>query len=82
MLPTKASVATSDRLLITTKPKVGPVIDLASSLAQVIDALLKILRQILEQRRWKLTQMVIERVRQCFLFNCLLLLILYSWLLI
>ncbi|XP_044475845.1 uncharacterized protein LOC123203525 [Mangifera indica] len=62
MLPTKASVAASDRLLITTKPEVGPVIDLASSLAQVIDALLKILRQILEQRRWKLTQMVIERV--------------------
>lgn len=65
-VPIKTSVATSDRLLITTEPEVDPVIDLASLLADVIDAVLKVFRQILERRPWKLIQMLIERVRLCF----------------
>ncbi|KAJ0025046.1 hypothetical protein Pint_08891 [Pistacia integerrima] len=60
-VPIKTSVATSTRMLITTGPKVDPVIDLASLLADVIDAVLKVLRQILERRPWKLIQMLIER---------------------
>ncbi|KAJ0087474.1 hypothetical protein Patl1_09073 [Pistacia atlantica] len=60
-VPMKTSVATSNRMLITTGPKVDPVIDLASLLADVIDAVLKVLRQILERRPWKLIQMFIER---------------------
>lgn len=64
-VPVKASVATSKSLTIITKPDADRgLIDLAALLENVTAALLKVSRQVVKRRTWKLQiQMVIERVR-------------------
>ncbi|KAH7567330.1 hypothetical protein ACOSP7_010837 [Xanthoceras sorbifolium] len=66
-VPVKASVATSNSLMITKKPVVDGGIDLATLLANVTNAMLVVSRTLVRRRPWRLPiQMFIERV----IINC------------